>query len=167
MRRGRKATPSVTYYMRSSEYGDIKIMFTYNGNRYTGGSTYISVGVEDFSRLRSDGSPKVEGDVHNPKMANGVPISDLLVYLRRYIVEKAEQRLLLGADIDRSYVKDLCGMATKAMYERLKTWSSNLEWNRCVNRALAKGGDALNEFIGMNLDTMFTSLGIRSDEKGE
>lgn len=163
MKQGRKPTPRVTFYMRSCEYGDIKIMFCYNGYRWSGGSTYLSIGVDEFEMLSSDGTPRVAEDVRNPKMANGIPISDLLTYLRLYIVGKVEERLRDGMDVDEVYVKELCGRATKAMYEQLRLWSSNLDWNRNVNRAIEEGGDALSRFIGRSLNTMFTAIEVEGD----
>lgn len=163
MNRGRKSKPSVTFYMRSSEYGDIKILFSYNGERYSGGTTYISLPVDKFALLKPNGEPKKVGDPENPKIANGILVSDLLVFLREYIVRKAEERLSGNKSIDEDFIKSMCSDASKALMEQIEIWSSNLEWNKGVYNAIKKGGDALCEFYRANLDAMFTTLEVKKN----
>lgn len=163
MKRGRKPAPSVTFYMRSSEYGDVKILFSYNWERYSGGTTYISLRRDAFDKLKPNGEPKDACDENNPKVTNGIPVSDLLVFLRQYIVGRVEECIRYGKVVDEAYIKELCSVAAKAMFEQLQVWSSNLEWNRCMYKAMQKGREALSEFYRANLGNMFTSLDINRE----
>lgn len=164
MKRGRKPKPSVTFYMRSSLYGDIKILFSYNGERYSCGSTYISLMAEDFELLKPTGEPKNPNDARNPKIANGIPVSDLLIHLGRYIVGEVEERLSRGGDVDEAYIRELSECASKSMFEQLRVWSGNIEWNRGLAKAMSAGSESVEAFLSRSLSKMF-SVDFRKDEK--
>lgn len=164
MNRGRKPKPSVTFYMRSSEYGDIKILFTYERERYACGSTYISLDASDFNRLKSNGSPKNPKNPMNPRIANGILVSDLLSYLRKYIINRVEEKISFKEPISEEFMKELCSAASKSMFEQLKVWSSNLEWNRRLHKAMSSGKKSLSKFYEENLSKMFS---IESTNDGE
>lgn len=164
MKRGRKPKVSVTFYMRSSMYGDIKMLFSYKGERYSLGSTYISLMAEEFDMLKPNGEHKDNDSNKNPKLHNGIYISDLLVYLRNFVIEKVEERLSFGESLTESYVRKLSEDAAKAMSEQIGVWSSNLEWNKGLAKALRAGEDAVSDYYKNNLSKMF-SLDIKSDEQ--
>ena len=138
--------------MRSAEYGDIKMLFSYNGERYSGGTTYISLRTDEFGLLKPNGEPRDAGNPGNPRLAGGIPVSELLVCLRSYVVGRAEDRVRQGGEIDGAWVKELCGSASLAVQERLRAWGHGL-------------GRGAGVRLGAQLEEMFESIETGGDGK--
>lgn len=138
-RRGRKPKPSVSFYMRCSTYGDIKIMFSYGGQKYTGGSTYLTLFREEFDLLNPNGEPKNAKKKDNPKLINGIYVHELLRIIRRSVEERVESDLKQGRELSEEYLKGLMSEACSKMFEQLGMWSSNIEWNIRANKASKQG----------------------------
>lgn len=139
MKRGRKPKASVTFYMRCSTFGDIKIMFSYDGKRYTGGSTYLTLFREKFDMLKPNGDPKSTRSKNNPKLVNGIYVHELLGVIRKSIENRVNEDILQGRELSEEYLKGLMNEACTKMFEQLGIWSSNIEWNKRLGKAFEKG----------------------------
>lgn len=128
--RGRKPKPSISFYMPSSSYGDIKILFSYNGERYSGGSTFLTLNKEEFAKLKPNGEPKNARRKDNPKLINGILVHELLRVIRNCIEERVKEDIENGNELSEGYVRGLMNDACSKMFEQLGIWCSNQEWNK-------------------------------------
>lgn len=160
--RGRKPKASVTFYMRCNGFGDIKIMFSYSGRKYTGGSTYLTLFREEFDLLKPNGEPKDMGCERNPRLINGIYVHELLGVIRNTIEERVNDDLAYGRELSEEYLKGLMGEACDRMFAKLGEWSSNIEWNRRISKALREGRPC-----DFNLFTDVREIGEGAGEHGE
>lgn len=136
-RRGRKPKPSISFYMPSQTYGDIKILFSYNGDRYSGGSTYLTLNKDEFAKLKPNGEPKNARSKDNPKLINGILVHELLRVIRNSIEDKIREDLDFGKELSEEYVRGLMNDACSKMFEQLGIWCSNQEWNKRASEYIA------------------------------
>lgn len=123
--------------MPSQTFGEIKVLFTYDGERYSGGGTYITLTKKEFEKLKPNGEPKNIKAKDNPKLINGILIHELLRLLRESLEGKLNKDLENGLELKEDYVKDLMSAACLNMFEQLGIWCTNQEWNKRVYEAFS------------------------------
>lgn len=137
MKRGPKPKPSVNFYMSSQTFGEIKILFSYDGKRYSGGGTWLTVTKTEFDKLKPNGEPKKWNDKNNPKLINGILVHELLRVIKNSLEERLNADLREGKELEEDYVKELISTACDKMFQQLGIWCTNQEWNKRVYAAFS------------------------------
>lgn len=137
MKRGRNPKPSVSFYMPSQTFGEIKVLFTYDGKRYSGGGTWLTLTKDEFNKLKPNGEPKKWDSKNNPKLLNGILVHELLRIIRNCLEERLNKDLDEGKELEEEYVRDLISTACDKMFKQLAIWCTNQEWNKRVYEAFS------------------------------
>lgn len=120
--RGRKPKPTLRYYMRGKEGGEIKAYLTYGGRRYYGGRTTIYNSREFFSLFNSDGTLKTP----QPFEKTGL-VPDCLGIISQSVLEGVNNRLKNNEEINATIFEEEMDKAVEKMWLYKSAWIAGRE----------------------------------------
>ena len=152
----------VRFYKRNEKDPDVRISLDARGTKFEG-AVRLLIPNEDFSKLKPNGNLKHWNLKDVPKLSNGILISDMLIHLRNFIEDAVTDRIpLIGCNLSKEDVRGIFNDARNDLFNTLKRWVSNKQWNSLLLEAYNKG--KLNKFMKQVRPLMWTDEPINWGE---